>query len=151
MEPRPRPLPQHLVLIRTPHEASARSAPRGSSAAAVPAWLEKALSLMDAALERRWTVSALARQVAMSRPVFARRFRAALGTSPLRHLAMRRMQRAAQLLERPELSLAEVAARVGYASEFAFNRAFKRQFRIAPGSYRRALRGADAPRLRLAA
>jgi transcriptional regulator GlxA family with amidase domain len=135
MEPRTRTQPQHLVLIRTPLDVR----------------LAKALASMDAALERRWTVSALAKQAAMSRPVFARAFRAALGTSPLRYLTARRMQRAAQLLARPELSLAQVADQVGYASEFAFNRAFKRFFQIAPGGYRRAQRGALAPTLRLAA
>jgi transcriptional regulator GlxA family with amidase domain len=105
---------------------------------------------MQNKLELRWTVTQLARRVGMSRPVFARRFRAALGMSPLRYLSAQRMQRAAELLQQPEPSLAEVAARVGYVSEFAFNRAFKRHYFVAPGSYRRRLQQHSAPMLRAA-
>ena len=95
---------------------------------------------MQAELAQRWTVSGLARRVGMSRPAFARRFAAETGSSPLRYLARARMERAASLLEQPELGLAQIAERVGYSSEFAFNRAFKRHHHVAPGSFRRHLR-----------
>jgi AraC-like DNA-binding protein len=90
--------------------------------------------------ERRWTVSSLARRAGMSRPVFARRFGAEFGSSPLRYLTERRMEHAEELLRSSELPLAQIAERVGYLSEFAFNRAFKRHYLIPPGSYRRSAR-----------
>jgi AraC-like DNA-binding protein len=116
----------------------------------VDATLKRALCLMHGALHLRWTVAQLGRRVGMSRPVFAQRFRAALGVSPLRYLHALRMERAAALLCEPALGLAEVAERVGYSSEFAFNRAFKRHHRIAPGGFRKALRSRLVPTLRAA-
>lgn len=99
--------------------------------------VQKALSLMRAELAGRWTVTRLARRVGLSRPVFARRFVAETGVSPLRYLTQRRMERAAELLETSSLGLADIARTVGYESEFAFNRAFKRHHRVAPGAFRR--------------
>jgi AraC-like DNA-binding protein len=104
------------------------------------AGLNKAEQLMRDETSRRWTVSALARRAGMSRAVFARRFSAEFGSSPLRYLTERRRDQAAELLRSSELPLAEIAERVGYLSEFAFNRAFKRHFLVPPGSYRRSAR-----------
>jgi AraC-like DNA-binding protein len=100
--------------------------------------VQRAIALMRAEPALRWTVSSLARRVGLSRPAFARRFGAATGTSPLRYLTRLRMQRAAELLRGTELGLARIAQQVGYSSEFAFNRAFKRVYRVAPGGFRRA-------------
>jgi AraC-like DNA-binding protein len=69
----------------------------------------------------------------------------------MRYLAERRMQLAAALLLGTDSGLAEVAARVGYSSEFAFNRAFKRHHRVPPGVYRRNGAGATVVALRSAA
>lgn len=106
-----------------------------------PGWgdpqVQKAIQLMHARPEAPWTVTSLARSVGLSRPAFARRFVASTGISPGRYLTGYRMQLARELLRRPELSLAAVAERVGYSSEFAFNRAFKRHHHVAPGSFRR--------------
>lgn len=121
--------------------------------------IQRAVALMDADLARRWTVAQLARAVGLSRPAFARRFVEQAGTSPLRLLARRRMERAAELLAQPAAGLAWIAAQVGYDSEFAFNRAFKRHHGLAPGSFRRELRRGlralpqrhGTPMLRLAA
>lgn len=100
----------------------------------------RALALLAGELAAPWTVAKLARRVAVSRPVLARRFHVATGSSPMRHLTGLRMERAAELLRQaPELSLAAVAEQVGYASEFAFNRAFKRHHGLPPGSFRRGL------------
>jgi transcriptional regulator GlxA family with amidase domain len=99
--------------------------------------VQKALTLMHAGIAERWTVTRLARRVGLSRPVFARRFVAETGTSPLRYLTRHRMERAAELLETSSSGLAQIAKHVGYESEFAFNRAFKRHHRIAPGAFRR--------------
>jgi AraC-like DNA-binding protein len=98
--------------------------------------VEKALELLNADISKRWTVELLARAVGLSRPVFARQFMRVLGLSPMRYLTQKRMQVAASILLGSEAALAEVASRVGYTSEFAFNRAFKRHFQVPPGEYR---------------
>jgi AraC-like DNA-binding protein len=116
-----------------------RCAERGAGAAApADARVARALELMRSRLERRWTVASLARAAGLSRAAFARRFLAELGAPPLRHLTELRLARAAELLVEGDASLAAVAAEVGYESEFAFGRAFKRRFGVAPGVYRRA-------------
>jgi AraC-like DNA-binding protein len=96
-----------------------------------------ALERMHEAPERDWTVIALAREVALSRSAFARRFARAVGAPPAAYLAHSRMTIAGNLLRDSDLKLAAVASRVGYRSEFAFARAFKRDHGIAPGAYRR--------------
>jgi AraC-like DNA-binding protein len=108
-----------------------------------------AVALMRSAIDERWTVSMLARRVGLSRPAFARRFVADRGVSPLRYLARERMQHAAELLRRTDWNLAEIAERVGYDSQFAFNRAFKRHHHQSPGAFRRQSR-VLAPSLRAA-
>lgn len=99
--------------------------------------VERAIELMGRELNRRWTVSELARRVGLSRPAFARRFKEQTGKSPLRYLAGKRMERAAELVRTTDWGLAQIAWRVGYDSEFAFNRAFKRTHGTAPGTFRR--------------
>ncbi|MEM8961854.1 MAG: AraC family transcriptional regulator [Acidobacteriota bacterium] len=89
---------------------------------------------------RRWTVAELALQVGMSRAVLARRFRDGVGESPLAYLAQVRMDAAARLLIGSDDSLSAVARQVGYDSEHAFNRAFKRARGVPPGAYRRSRR-----------
>jgi transcriptional regulator GlxA family with amidase domain len=98
----------------------------------------KAIALMQAEPGKRWTVERLARAVGLSRAAFARRFEGASGLTPLRYLTRHRMLLAAQLLQDCDTSLAEVAARVGYESEFAFSRAFKRHHGLPPGVFRRS-------------
>lgn len=152
--------PSTLQLVRSEPAASRRSArglwpqQEGQPARGADQQVQRAIDLMRAELSAAWSVTALARRVGLSRPVFARRFVASTGVSPMRYLAHLRMQRAAELLESSALTLAHVAEAVGYTSEFAFNRAFKRQHKLAPGSFRRrALRldfGAP-PRFRAAA
>ena len=73
----------------------------------------------------------------LSRAAFARRFHALVGVPPLAYLTHWRMSTAARLLRESDLSLATVAARIGYGSEFAFAKAFKRAHGHAPGGYRR--------------
>lgn len=92
-----------------------------------------------------WTVAALASRAGMSRSPFAASFAKLVGEPPLSYVFRWRMQRAAGLLRDRSLSLAEVAERVGYDSEAAFHRAFKRATGDAPGAWRRreAARGAS--------
>jgi transcriptional regulator GlxA family with amidase domain len=113
--------------------------------------VQRAIALMREQLERRWTVTALARGVGLSRPVFARRFVEQTGLSPLRYLARTRMERAAELLRESDAALAQIGTLVGYDSEFAFNRAFKRHHQLAPGSFRRRFSFPSAPVFRAAA
>lgn len=87
-----------------------------------------------------WTVEALAQRVAMSRSTFAVRFAEIVGEPPLHYLTRWRMQKARSLLREARVPLSEVAARVGYDSEAAFSKAFKRAVGEAPGAYRRASR-----------
>lgn len=87
-----------------------------------------------------WTVTRLARGVGLSRTRLAERFRHFLGESPMAYLAQWRMKLGAEILRSTEDSIAEIAAEVGYGSEAAFNRAFKREFHVPPAQFRRKLR-----------
>jgi AraC-like DNA-binding protein len=98
--------------------------------------LGRALTQLHARPAEPWTVTALARRVAVSRSVLADRFAQFLGVSPMRYLAQWRMQLAANLLrDNPHLSMAAVAERVGYESEAAFSRAFKRHLGKSPAAW----------------
>lgn len=95
-----------------------------------------AIHLVHGQPERRWTVGELASEVGYSRSAFASRFREVVGESPIAYLTRTRLELAAALLQRADSTLAEVARRSGYTSEYAFNRAFKRAFAVTPGAYR---------------
>lgn len=85
---------------------------------------------------RAWTVGLLADELAVSRSVLAERFRQRLGQSPMRYVALWRGQLASHLLQTSDLPIGTVALRVGYESEAAFSRAFKRMVGTAPGAWR---------------
>ncbi|MGV9722751.1 AraC family transcriptional regulator [Nocardia beijingensis] len=87
---------------------------------------------------RAWTVTDLGDIAGVSRATLARRFLATVGEPPLAYVTRWRMLTAARLLRETDSSLAAVARRVGYTSEFAFAKAFKREYGLAPGGYRRA-------------
>jgi len=98
----------------------------------------KALSLIHSQPQQPWTVAALARSVACSRSAFAARFSALTGEGPIVYLTRWRMQLAARLLaEHPYARVSEIAEQVGYHSEAAFSKAFKRAIGVAPSKYRR--------------
>ena len=98
----------------------------------------RALSLLHGQPAHAWTVDELARKVGLSRSALAQRFSDFLGQPPMQYLARWRLQIAAQQLRDGEKSLADVAEHVGYDSEAAFNRAFKREFGMPPASWRRS-------------
>ncbi|MCW3094432.1 MAG: hypothetical protein JWL77_50 [Chthonomonadaceae bacterium] len=111
-----------------------------------PSWLRgltdpqigDALQRMYTEPERAWTVPELAYTVSMSRSAFAARFRSFVGTTPLDHLTHWRMVCAASLMrEQPPATLARVAAAVGYGSESAFGKVFRRIMGVSPGQYRK--------------
>jgi AraC-like DNA-binding protein len=97
-----------------------------------------ALALLHREPERAWTIAELGSAVGASRSVLAERFTRLLGAPPLTYLAHWRMQLAARYLETTRDSVTEIATKVGYQSEAAFNRAFKREFGLPPVKYRRS-------------
>ncbi len=96
-----------------------------------------ALRAMHDAPEQPWTVQDLSAVAGVSRATLTRRFAATVGEPPLSYLTRWRMLTAARLLRDTDTPLAGVARKVGYQSEFAFAKAFKREYGLAPGQYRR--------------
>jgi AraC-like DNA-binding protein len=99
----------------------------------------KALSLMHAKPAWNWTIEELAKDVGLSRSVLAERFAHLVGMPPMYYLAKWRMQIASGLLSGGNSNIADVAAEVGYGSEAAFSRAFKKMVGIPPSAWRRRL------------
>ncbi|MDQ0123197.1 AraC-like DNA-binding protein [Pseudomonas lini] len=97
----------------------------------------RALALLHARPTEGWTAEALALEVGMSRSVFAERFTALVGQPPMQYLTLWRMHVAAQHLREGRGNVAQIGFAVGYESEAAFSRAFKRQFGMSPGGWRR--------------
>ena len=100
----------------------------------------QALALLHKEPSHPWTISNLARRVGLSRTRLAERFRHFLEESPMAYLTKWRMKLGAEILLSTQDSVAEVAAAVGYGSEAAFNRAFKREFDCPPAQFRRKRR-----------
>jgi len=96
-----------------------------------------ALSAMHEAPSRDWTVHELAKLAGMSRSAFAARFNDVVGVTPLKYLAMWRLDLAADHLRAGDKSIAEIAELVGYGSESSLARAFKAQFQTTPAAFRR--------------
>lgn len=115
-------------------------APPGIWAALADKRIGAALQLMHQTPEKGWTLETLAKQVGLSRSAFAVRFSELVGNTPLRYLTSLRMQKAQELLTDAGLSTAAVAAEVGYQSEAAFSKAFKKVVGKGPGTYRRRSR-----------
>ncbi len=97
----------------------------------------QALALMHKDPAHPWTVSNLARRTGLSRTRLAERFSHFLEDSPMAYLAQWRLKLAAEILQSTADSVAEVAAAVGYGSEAASNRAFKRESACPPAQFRR--------------
>jgi transcriptional regulator GlxA family with amidase domain len=97
----------------------------------------KALSMMHAAPAKDWSAEALAAEVGMSRSGFAERFTSLVGQPPMQYLGYWRMQLAAQRLRESREAIAQVGYAVGYESEAASSRAFKREFGRSPAAWRR--------------
>jgi AraC-like DNA-binding protein len=92
-----------------------------------------------------WTIESLAAAVNMSRSAFALRFKQLVGEAPMEYLTRCRLLRASRLLRESDLTLALIAGEIGYESEVAFSKAFKRQLGVPPGQYRSTHRRAAAP------
>ncbi|GGJ42375.1 helix-turn-helix transcriptional regulator [Deinococcus roseus] len=110
-----------------------------------PGWLtatrdpqvSRALRSMHATPETPWTVESLASVAGLSRAAFAKRFSDAVGQAPLAYLTDWRMNLAAKMLSRGDTPVYQVATHVGYTSEAAFSRAFKKHYGAPPASFRR--------------
>lgn len=127
-----------LVEVLRLHLATAPAAGRGWLAALRDPVLAPALAVLHREPERNWTVAELASQAAVSRSLLSERFRTVLGRSPIRYLAEWRMHLAEELLAATDSSVFGVARRVGYDSEEAFSRAFKRARGLSPSHWRAA-------------
>jgi len=106
----------------------------------------KALAMMHRHPARPWTIASLAKEVGASRSVLAERFRHYLDEPPMSYLTRWRMQLGAEMLSSTSDSVAQIAAAVGYASEPAFNRAFKREFHLPPARFRAKTKSAQQAR-----
>jgi AraC-like DNA-binding protein len=98
----------------------------------------KTLALMHRNPAHPWTIASLAKEVGVSRSVLAERFRYYLNETPMAYLTCWRLQLGAQMLASTSHSVSQIAAEVGYESEAAFNRAFKREFETPPARFRRS-------------
>jgi AraC-like DNA-binding protein len=130
-------LPELLIIeVLRLHLANAPAADRGWFAALRDPVLAPAMKAIHTAPERKWTVADLATEAAASRSLLDGRFREVLGLSPIRYVKEWRMRIAQDLLATTDVTIASVARRVGYDSEEAFSRAFKRAYGRSPSLWR---------------
>ena len=139
-----------ILLIEVLRASIDRDASPGALTAFSDPALRRALEQIHAAPGEAWTLPRLAARAGVSRSVLSDRFRATLGTSPMRYLASWRLEKARHLLDRRELGIGEIAAAVGYASEAAFNRAFKEAHGAPPGRLRASRARASHGRVEVA-
>jgi AraC-like DNA-binding protein len=132
-----------IQVLRT-HIASGPERNKGWLRAVFDPQMGAALSAIHDRVNAPWTVESLAEAAGMSRSAFAARFKELLGQTPLEYVTGWRMQKAIQLLERRDKKLPEIARLVGYESDAAFSKAFKRVVRANPGEYLR--RGLKDPK-----
>jgi AraC-like DNA-binding protein len=127
-----------LIEVLRAHLATSPAADEGWFAALGDPVLAPALSLLHGAPERKWTVGELALRTAVSRSLLDDRFRRVLGRSPIRYLTEWRMHLATELLATTDIGVGTLARRMGYDSEEAFSRAFKRARGLSPSHWREA-------------
>jgi AraC-like DNA-binding protein len=104
----------------------------------------KALALLHTQVAREWTAEDLAGAVNLSRSTFAERFTTLIGQPPMKYLTNWRMQVAAHKLKEGRLTIGQIAFDIGYDSEAAFTRAFKRERGVPPATWRKQIAGAAA-------
>jgi AraC-like DNA-binding protein len=125
-----------FVEVLRRHASDMSGKDRGWLAALSDPLISRALQTVHDNPERRWTVDDLAREAGTSRTVLAERFRSMMGQTPMDYVTGWRMQIAAGRLRDGRDSIGSIAADVGYESEAAFNRAFKRVTGVTPGRWR---------------
>lgn len=99
-------------------------------------YVGRAIAALNDDLAHDWTVDEIAAKAGLSRSAFVERFTQAVGSPPMKYLTLTRLELAKQLLLDRRQSVAQVAAKVGYEAEEAFNRAFKREFGQPPAKWR---------------
>ena len=125
-----------LYILRAWLDDQPAAAAAGWAAALRDPAVAPALAAIHGDPSAGWTVESLAMQAGLSRAAFARRFATLVGEPPLAYLTRWRMTTAAKLLRESDVPLSTVAAKTGYGSEFAFAKAFKREYGLPPGGYR---------------
>ena len=126
-----------LFVMALRQHLAGTSARRGLFAALADVRLKRALDAIHNQPGKEWTVASLAEVALLSRTAFAERFAEVLEETPYQYLTRWRMTQALKLLRDPRLSVAHVADRLGYQTEAAFRRSFKRVHGYGPGSVRR--------------
>lgn len=128
-----------VYALRTCASSSAMTSPGWLAALSDPG-LAPALRELHTDIAHPWTVDELARRAGMSRAAFAAAFKQKTGDSPINYLTCWRMHRAKRLLRDTRLSLRQIALTIGYDTDAAFSRAFRRVEGVAPGAWRRRWR-----------
>jgi AraC-like DNA-binding protein len=126
-----------LFVMAVRHHIEHAPERRGLLAALTDPRLVRALEAIHTQPGKEWTVASLAEAAHMSRTAFANHFASVLGAGPIEYLTQWRMTEARRLLSDPRTSVAAVAADLGYRTEAAFRRAFKRVTGVGPGVVRR--------------
>ena len=124
-----------IQALRAHIASGAESSNKGWLRAIFDPQIGAALSVIHDNVNAPWTVESLAEAAGMSRSSFAARFKELLGQTPLEYVTEWRMQKAMQLLQQRDKKLADVARSVGYESDAAFSKAFKRVVGASPGEY----------------
>ena len=132
-----------LFVMALRHHIASASERRGLIAALIDPRMARVLEAMHAEPGRQWTVAMLAELAHQSRTAFAQHFNEVLGVSPYQYLTEWRMAEALRLLADPKSSAATIAEKLGYQTEAAFRRAFKKIHGYGPGRARRAARSAQ--------
>lgn len=140
----------HMMLIQVLRQHLAEGVKDGAAAGRSPSWLfsladkqmSAAISAMHDDPAHPWTLQTLAAHAGMSRSLFARRFKETVGESPMEYLTRWRMMLAGDRLQDPHDSVSAIALAVGYDSESAFGKAFKRVMGCSPRQYSRGQRPA---------
>jgi transcriptional regulator GlxA family with amidase domain len=127
-----------VLLIEALRTTATEDAPPGLLRGLADARLAPAIRQMHDDVARPWTMTQLARVAALSRSAFFERFTRTVGVPPMEYLLTWRMALAKDLLRQPDMSLIEVAQRIGYRSASAFSTAFKRHHGQPPSHYARA-------------
>jgi len=125
-----------IQAIRAHIASGAESCQQGWLRAIFDPQIGASLNSIHENVNRGWTVESLAGAAGMSRSAFAARFKELLGQTPLEYVTEWRMQKAMQLLQQNDKKLIEVAQSVGYETDAAFSKAFKRIMGLSPGEYR---------------
>jgi AraC-like DNA-binding protein len=127
-----------VLVVQAVRTWLASAAPdRGGVAGLRDPVLGRALSAFHADPAQPWSLESLARAAGLSRSAFAARFTDLMGETPMSYVTAWRMDLAARLVQERSLPLSRVAQRVGYRSEAAFNRAFRRAHGLTPGAFAR--------------